>query len=78
MSAKRAKGSVGEGEAGKKAKVTQDAGGQSVSEKSQVTWTSKNLFEKSNSKTQYFVREVKGRRMTTRMMDVDVDMWSPN
>ena len=49
-----------EGEAGKKAKVTQHAGGQSVSEKSQSTRTSKNLFEKSNSKTQYFVREVKG------------------
>ena len=61
---KRAKGSVGEGEAGKKAKATQHAGGQSVNEKSQVTWTSKNLFEKSNSKTQYFVHEVKGRRMT--------------
>ena len=35
-----------------------------MSEKSQDTLTSKNLFEKSNSKTQYFVREVKGRRMT--------------
>ncbi len=32
---KRAKGSVGEGKAGKKAKATQHAGGQSVSEKSQ-------------------------------------------
>ena len=40
MSAKRAKGSVGEGEAGKKDKVTQHVGGQSVSEKSQVTRTS--------------------------------------
>ena len=40
---KRATGTVGEGETGKK---------------------SKNVFEKSNSKTQYFVREVKGRRMT--------------
>ena len=49
MPAKRAKGSVGEVEAGKKAKVTQHAGGQSVSEKSQTTRTSKNLFEKSNS-----------------------------
>ncbi len=78
MPANRAKGSVGEGEAGKKAKVTQHASGQSVNEKSQVTRTSKNLFEKSNSKTQYFVREVKDRRMTTRMMDVDVDMWSPS
>ena len=61
---KRAKESVGEGEGGKKAKSTQHAGGQSVSEKSQTTRTSKNVFEKSNSKTHYFVREVKGRRMT--------------
>ena len=60
----RATGTVGEGASGKKAKVTQHAGGQSVSEKSQVTRTSKNVFEKSNSKTQYFVREVKDRRMT--------------
>ena len=34
---KRAKRSVGEGEAGKNAKATQHAGGQSVSEKSQAT-----------------------------------------
>ena len=61
---KRATGTVGEGAGGKKAKVTQHTGGQSVSEKSQTTRTSKNVFEKSNSKTQYFVREVKGRRMT--------------
>ncbi len=61
---KRVTGTVGEGEPGKKTKVTHHAGGQSVSEKSQVTRTSKNVFEKSNSKTQYFVREVKGRRMT--------------
>ena len=61
---KRATGTVGEGAAGKNAKTTQHAGGQSVSEKSQATRTSKNVFEKSNSKTQYFVREVKGRRMT--------------
>ena len=60
----RVKGSVGEGEEDKKAKVTHHAGGQSVSEKSQVTRTSNNLFEKSNSKSQYFVREVKDRRMT--------------
>ncbi len=60
---KRAKGTVGEGAAGKKAKATQHAGGQCVSEKSQATRTSKNVFEKSNSKTQYLVREVKGRRM---------------
>ncbi len=63
---KRATGTVGEGAAGKKAKATQHVGGQSVSEKSQVTRGSKNVFEKSNSKTQYFVREVKGRRMTWR------------
>ena len=37
---KRAKESVGEGEGGKKAKSTQHAGGQSVSEKSQTTRTS--------------------------------------
>ena len=61
---KRVKGSVGEGETGKKAKTTHDAGGQSLSEKSEVTRTSTNLFEKSNSKSQYFVREVKSRRMT--------------
>ena len=59
---KRAKESVGEGEGGKKAKSTQHAVGQSVSEKSQTN--SKNVFEKSNSQAQYFVREVKGRRMT--------------
>ena len=46
---KRAKGTVGEGAAGKKTKTTQDAGGQSVSEKSQTTRTSNNLFEKSNT-----------------------------
>ena len=61
---KRATGTVGEGAAVKKAKATQHAGGQSVSEKSQTTRTSNSLFEKSNTKTQYFVREVKGRRMT--------------
>ena len=38
-------------------KTTQYVGGQSVSEKSQVTRTSKNLFEKSNSETQYFVHD---------------------
>ncbi len=53
---KRVKGSVGEGEVGKKAKETHHTGGQSVSEKYQSTRTSKNLFEKSNNKTQYFVR----------------------
>ncbi len=58
--AKRAKGSVGKGGEGKKAKATQHAGAQSVSQKSQATRTSKNVFEKSNSQTQYFVRAVKG------------------
>jgi hypothetical protein len=48
----------------KKAKTTHHGGGQSVSEKSLVTRTSKNFFEKSNSKTHYFVREVKDTRMT--------------
>jgi hypothetical protein len=38
--------------------------GESVSEKSQTTRTVTNVFEKSNSKTQYFVREVNDRRMT--------------
>ena len=47
---KRSKGSVGEGESGKKTKTTQHAGGQSVTEKSQATRTSKNLFEKSGSR----------------------------
>ena len=37
MPTKRAKGSVGEGEADKKTNATQHVGGQSVSEKSQVT-----------------------------------------
>jgi hypothetical protein len=40
-------GTVGEGAAGKKAKATQHVGGQSVSEKSQATRASKNVFEKS-------------------------------
>ncbi len=44
---KRAKESVGEGEGGKKAKSTQHVGGQSVSEKSQATRTSKNVFAKT-------------------------------
>ena len=46
----------GRGEEGKKAKTTPDVGGKSVSEKSQVTYTCKNPFEKSSSKeTKYFV-----------------------
>jgi hypothetical protein len=60
MLSKGGKRSVGEGDAGKKAKTTPDADGKSVSAKSQATRTSKNPFEKSNSKqTQYFVRVVK-------------------
>ncbi len=46
---KRVKESVGESEGGKKTKVTQDPGGQFVSEKSQSTGTSMNVFKKSNS-----------------------------
>jgi hypothetical protein len=61
---KRATGTVGEGAAGKKAKATQHAGGQSVSEKSQAMRTSKNVFEKSKSNTQYFGRRGFGRRGT--------------
>jgi hypothetical protein len=56
---------VGGREAGKKAKTTPDAGGKSVSEKSQDTRTCSNPFEKSESKkTEFFVREVKDKRMT--------------
>ncbi len=59
------KGSVGGRETGKKAKTTPDAGGKSVSEKSQDTRTCSNPFEKSESKqTEFFVREVKDERMT--------------
>ncbi len=69
MSNKRAKGSVGVGEAGQKAKTTSDAGEKSVSEKSQATCTCRNPFEKSKSKqTDFFVREVKDKRMTKRMV----------
>jgi transposase-like protein len=61
---KRAMGVWG-GEAGKKAKTTPDAGEKSVSEKSQATRTCRNPFEKSKSKqTEFFVREVKDKRMT--------------
>ena len=65
MLSKRGKGSVGGGEAGKRAKTTPDAGGKCVSEKSQDTCTCSNPFEKSESKqTEFFVREVKDKRMT--------------
>ena len=61
MSTNRGKGSVGVGETGKKVKTTPDAGGKSVSEKSQVTRTSTvNPFEKSSSQhTEYFVGELR-------------------
>ncbi len=84
---KRVTGTVGECAAGKKAKTTQHEGGQSVSEKSQTTRTSKNVFEKSNSTTQYFVREVNDRRMTKNDVEFLIgwcdfpldkdDMWEP-
>jgi hypothetical protein len=47
MLSKSGKGSVGGGQEGEKAKTTPDAGGKSVSEKSQVTRTCKNPFEKN-------------------------------
>ena len=78
---------MGEGVPGKKVKATQYVGEQPVSEKSQATRTSKNVFEKSNSKTQYFVREVKGRRMTKNGVEFQIgwrdfpldkdDTWEP-
>jgi hypothetical protein len=85
MSSKRAKGSVGVGEAGKKAKTTPDAGEKSVSEKSQTTRTFRNPFEKSKSKrTEFFVREVKDKRMTKNgpefligWRDFPLDTWEP-
>ena len=42
MLSKRGKGSVGGGEAGERAKTTPDAGGKSVSEKSQAARTCRN------------------------------------
>ena len=53
----------------KQAKRPSQPGGKSVSEKSQVTRTSNNLFEKSNTKTQFFVREVKDGRMTENVVE---------
>ncbi len=56
---------MGGGEAGKKAKTTPDAGGKSVSEKSQATRTCRKPFEKSkNKQTEFVVCEVKDKRMT--------------
>jgi hypothetical protein len=56
------KGFVREGEAGKKAKVAQHAAGKSVSEKSEDTRNSKNLFEKYTHQKKNDV--VKDRRMS--------------
>ena len=55
MPTKRGKGSVRKGETGKKAKTALDAGGKSVSEKSQPTHTSKNPFEIIRQHTECFV-----------------------
>ena len=56
---------MGGGEEGKRAKTTPDVGEKSVSEKSQVTRTCRNPFEKSKSKqTEFFVRDVKDKLMT--------------
>ena len=56
---KRTKGSVGEGEVGKKAKTTQDVGGKSVSEKSQP----RELVRKSlrNQTVRHNISSVKSR-----------------
>ena len=65
MLSKCGKGSVGGGEAGKRAKTTPDVGGKSVSEKSHDTCTCRNPFKKSKSKqAEFFVLEVKDKRMT--------------
>jgi len=54
---------VGEDEKAKTIQTTPDAGGKSVSEKSQATHTSKNPFEKSSGQhTEYFVRVVQDKR----------------
>ena len=53
---KRATGTVGVGAAGKKAKATQDAGGQSVSEKSQVTRQSVSEKSQKSQATTFFIR----------------------
>jgi hypothetical protein len=56
---------VGGVEAGGKAKMILDAGGKSVSEKSQATPGLQEPLQKSKSKqTEFFVREVKDKRMT--------------
>ena len=52
-----------EGEVGKKTNATQHAGEKFVSEKSQATRTSKNLFKKCTHQ-EYFVNVVKDRRMS--------------
>ena len=65
MLSKRGKGSVGGGEAGKRAKTTPDAGGESqaVSEKSQTARTCRNpsrnqKVSRQNFQTEFSVREV--------------------
>ena len=75
-----------EGEAGKKAKATQHAGGKSVREKSKATRTSKNLFEKCTHQ-EYFVDVVKDRRMSKNGVEfligwsdfpnIKYDTWEP-
>ncbi len=54
MLSKRGKGSVGGGEAGKGAKTTPDAGGKSVSEKSQVAHTCRNSSRNQKVSRQIF------------------------
>ena len=55
MLSKRGKGSVGGGEAGKRVKTTPDAGGKSVSEKSQATRTCRNLSRNQKVRRQTFL-----------------------
>ena len=57
MPTKRGKGSVGEGETGKNAETTPDAGGKSVNEKSQTMRTSENPFEIISQHTEYFATD---------------------
>ena len=59
MLRKRGKGSVGGGEVGKRVKTTPDAGGKSVSEKSQAAHLQEPLEKSESKQTEFFVREVK-------------------
>ena len=54
MLSKCGKGSVGGGEVGKRAKMTPDAGGKSVSEKSQVARTCRNPSRNQKVSRQIF------------------------